>query len=534
MKIIHNTSASESAGQGQPNQLGAIESPRYSWKILIVDDEPDICALTRISLRDFIFADRSLEFIEARSAAEAITLLDHHQDIAVALIDVVMESDDAGLRLVEYIRKELGNLLIRLVIRTGQPGVAPERYIIDHYDIDDYKDKTELTSSRLYTTVRSALKAYRDLQIIDTNRLGLAQILRAAPAIYQLDPSSLSSFFSGMLIQLIGLCRLSHSTYMGSLEGVIATIDRDEFKVRAYTGQFASNPRFEEIHEQCVKAILLGEPLASLRDRAEVLPLTSGNKPLGYIYIEPLEALSEVDRSLIRIFAGQCSQALENHELHSSIISSFESAIDMLAEIAEYKDRATGGHVNRLDHYTKAIAMAMGIDEEEATLYGKASRLHDVGKVGVPDYILSKPSALTSEEFEIIKKHTVLGANILGHDPAFELARQIALRHHERWDGSGYPDGLLSAELPIATRIVSVADTFDALVSWRPYKQAWSIQKARDVIVEGSGTQFDPAVVSAFLQVLDNGGFDSVIERAGEFLLEDEAKDSGQQVQPDQ
>jgi putative two-component system response regulator len=136
--------------------------------------------------------------------------------------------------------------------------------------------------------------------------------------------------------------------------------------------------------------------------------------------------------------------------------------------------------------------------------------------VGIPDYILSKPDKLTVEEFEIIKKHTTLGANILGHDPAFELAQKIALHHHERWDGRGYPDGLMAADLPIATRIVSVADVFDALISWRPYKEAWSIEQARTAILEGAGTQFDPDVVTAFIQVLDNGGFDHVIKRAGE------------------
>lgn len=518
MKIIRNADTSEISGNDNPDQSRSKETIRHTWKILVADDEPDIRTLTRISLRDFTFANRSLEFIEAGSAAEAMTLLDLHHDIAVALIDVVMESEDAGLKLVEHIRHKLDNSLIRIVIRTGQPGVAPERHVIDNYDIDDYKDKTELTATRLYTTIRSALKAYRDLQIINTNRLGLERILQSTPSIYRLRHSSMSSFFNGVLTQVIGLCRLSHSSHIGSLEGIITTIDHNEVNVRAYTDLFADNSRFDEIHRQCVDAIVYGDPAISLRSKAEVLPLTVADQPVGYIYIEPIESLSIIDRSLIHIFARQCSQALENYELHSNIVASFESAIDMLAEIAEYKDKSTGDHVNRLDHYTQAIAIAMGISDEEARLYGKASRLHDVGKIGIPDYILSKPDKLTFEEFEIIKKHTTLGANILGHDPAFELAQQIALHHHERWDGGGYPGGLLSVELPIAIRIVSVADVFDALISWRPYKQPWKAEQARTAIAEGAGTQFDPDVVTAFLQILDSGGFDSLIERAGELF----------------
>ncbi|MEI6747176.1 MAG: HD domain-containing phosphohydrolase [Methylococcaceae bacterium] len=223
--------------------------------------------------------------------------------------------------------------------------------------------------------------------------------------------------------------------------------------------------------------------------------------------------------SSLHIFAQQCSQALENYELHSNIIMSFESAIDMLAEIAEYKDKATGGHVNRLDCYTHLIAIEMGVSEEEAKIYGKASRLHDVGKVGIPDYILAKPGKLTPDEFEIIKKHTTIGANILSHDSAFELARQIAAGHHEFWNGKGYPLGIKSNELPLSVRIVSVADVFDALVSWRPYKQPWTIEEARETIKDGAGTQFDATVVAAFLKLLDSGAFENVIKRAHEVLL---------------
>lgn len=518
MKIIRNTDTTLSTENSEKSLLPCFEESRYKWNVLIVDDEIDIRTLTRISLRDFSFSNQTLNFIEASSAAEAMELLKIHDDIALALIDVVMETDDAGLKLVEYIRNELKNSMIRIVIRTGQPGLAPERYVIDHYDIDDYKDKTELTAARLYTTVRSALKAFRDLQAIDVNRRGLERVLQATPAIYQLGYAPLSDFFNGMLTQIIGLCRLSNLSHIGSMEGAIMIIDDNEPQVRAATGQFIKNSRFEEIHQQCVSAILSGELASTLRYNTTVLPLIVSGKPVGYIYIEPIESLSDVNRNLIEIFAQQCSQALENHELHCNIIASFESAIDMLAEIAEYKDKATGGHVNRLDCYTHAIAVEMGVSEEDAKSYGKASRLHDVGKVGTPDYILAKPSKLTFDEFEIIKKHTTLGANILSHDAAFELARQIAGGHHEFWNGNGYPLGIESKELPLAVRIVSVADVFDALISWRPYKQPWAIQKAREVIQDGAGTQFDPTVVNAFLKLLDSGKFDYVIERAHEVL----------------
>ena len=215
MKIVRTPGASADTSPNPEllaKPLISPTAPRHNWKILVVDDEPDMRTLTRMNLKGFSFAERDLEIIDACSAARAREQLAAHPDIALALIDVVMETDDAGLRLVEYIRKELKNTMVRLIIRTGQPGLAPERYVIDHFDIDDYKDKTELTATHLYTAVRSAIKSYRDLRSIDLNRVGLQHVLMAAPDIYRISNRSLNQFFQGVLTQIIGLCNLSNSS----------------------------------------------------------------------------------------------------------------------------------------------------------------------------------------------------------------------------------------------------------------------------------------------------------------------------------
>jgi response regulator RpfG family c-di-GMP phosphodiesterase len=260
-----------------------------------------------------------------------------------------------------------------------------------------------------------------------------------------------------------------------------------------------------------VRAIETGQAAATLRQHSQILPLVMGQKPVGYIYIEPMEPLSSDDLSLVQILARQCSQALENFKLHENIVDAFDNAIDMLAEIAEFKDKATGDHINRIDRYTRLVAQAMGLSEAEANLCGTASRLHDVGKIGIPDHILSKPGQLSPGEFDVIKTHTNIGASILSHDAAFEMARDVAMHHHERWEGGGYPDGIPSKSFPLVTRIVSVADVFDALINRRPYKEPWPIRDARQAITEGAGTQFDPDVASAFLALLDQGRFDAVM-----------------------
>lgn len=499
----------------QPTEPSGVSSgPRHVWKLLVVDDEPDVRALTRLNLGGFAFADRELEILEAGSAYEARGVLQADPDVAVALIDVVMETDDAGLRLVEFIRTELGNTMMRLLIRTGQPGLAPERFVIDHYDIDDYKDKTELTASRLYTTVRAAVKSYRDLRTIEFNRQGLLRVLEAAPDIYRISNRSLNQFFEGVLTQIIGLCNLSESSFISTISGAIATFDDNDVTVQAVSGNLVSQERFDHIRDQCAQALLSGMPAEGLRKDAYVVPLLVGRKPAGFIYIEPTQNLKEADRSLIKMVAQQCASALENLRLHIDLEQSYDHVIDMLAKVAEYKDHTTGSHIRRIDDYTCLVAQELGIPEAQAAWMGKASRLHDVGKVGIPDAVLAKPGPLTDDEFALIRTHTHIGGSILQGDTVLALACDVALHHHERWDGLGYPEGRPAREFSLITRIVSVVDVFDALVSRRPYKAGWAPEDAVAEIQRGSGTQFDPTVVAAFTRMYQAGRLAPMIAAA--------------------
>ena len=176
-----------------------------------------------------------------------------------------------------------------------------------------------------------------------------------------------------------------------------------------------------------------------------------------------------------------------------------------LSMASEYKDEDTGAHIKRMSRYCAAIARRMGLDEStiETILY--AAPMHDLGKIGIPDLILVKPAKLDPVEWEIMKLHTVIGANILkGSDAAFiVLGETIARCHHEKWDGSGYPGGLKGTEIPIAGRIAAIADVFDALTSKRPYKEPFSVEKSLTIIMEGRGSHFDPDVVDAFFAIQD-------------------------------
>ncbi len=183
-----------------------------------------------------------------------------------------------------------------------------------------------------------------------------------------------------------------------------------------------------------------------------------------------------------------------------------EEILKLSARSAEFRDDDTGQHTQRVGQLVEEIARHMGLSVDEVNIMKKASTLHDVGKLGIPDHILLKPGRFTDEEFEQMKQHTRVGAEILSGSqfPVLQMAEVIALTHHERWDGTGYPRGLKGEEIPLAGRIVALADFFDALTHERPYKKAWSVEETIDEILRQKGKHFDPRVVDAFLEVVRN------------------------------
>lgn len=191
---------------------------------------------------------------------------------------------------------------------------------------------------------------------------------------------------------------------------------------------------------------------------------------------------------------------LKTQQLHQTRLQ----IIQRLGRAAEYKDNETGMHVIRMSHYARILGLAAGMSEAEADLLMNAAPMHDIGKIGIPDHILRKPGKLDAEEFEIMKTHTTIGGEIIGEDSSelLQLARVVALTHHEKWNGFGYPNGLAEEDIPRVGRIVAIADVFDALTSVRPYKKAWPVEEAVAFLHSGAGEHFDPQLVPLFINAL--------------------------------
>jgi response regulator RpfG family c-di-GMP phosphodiesterase len=484
------------------------------WRVLVVDDDPDVHAVTRLALRNVSFKERQLELYSAYSGAQGFQILRDTPDIALVLLDVVMESDDAGLVLARRIREELDNHSVRVVLRTGQPGQAPEQRVIIEYDINDYKAKTELTTQKLFTTVISSLRAYESLTMLERSRVGLGKILAGATNLYQLQ--SLRQFASGVLNQVSAILDVG-------ADGVLCVMSADSGApaVVAATGGYGALAESEVVPAEhaLLPAITRAfqEKRSLFEHPANVLYIRTQEGRELCLSVTPPWPLASVQRDLLQVFCDRIASAFDNLYVFGTLRKAQEATVLALADLAEGQDGSACGHVRRVQDLATRVAQAMkdaGVSDPELTvelidMIGLASILHDIGKVSVPPGLLNKPGRHDSEEQRVMRTHAEIGRAILARAAALVegpsylgYAAQIAGAHHEHWDGGGYPHGLEGRAIPLAARIVGAVDAFDALSHPRPYGAAWPDATALAHLREHSGRQFDPEVVAALLAVL--------------------------------
>ena len=470
------------------------------WKVLIVDDEKEVHTITKSVLASFSFQEREIEFFHAYSGKEAVEIIRQNPDIALVLLDVVMESDDAGLQAVKSIREELHNKTVRIILRTGQPGQAPEKDVIRDYDINDYREKTELTSGKLYSAVVSALRSYRDIVTIEQSRVGLTKIINASKALF--TEKSLILFAEGVLTQVVSLLHLPVNKEEGAVNNTcFVTLENGEFSVLASMGK--SNRISDDAAYLMYEAFEKKESF--FKGDVFIGFYESANKKTILLYLEGCADLSDIDKNLLEIFSNNISIAFDNLCLNNEMINTQSEIVRKLGEVIESRSNETANHVSRVANTAYILAKAYGLSEEEATKIKLASPMHDVGKVAIPDEILLKPGKLTDEEFEIMKTHAQIGWEIL-KDSEREILRAAALiarDHHEKWDGSGYPNGLKGEDISLYGRIIAVADVFDALGHKRVYKDAWPLDKIVQFFKEQRGKHFEPKLVDLLFENLD-------------------------------
>jgi putative two-component system response regulator len=207
--------------------------------------------------------------------------------------------------------------------------------------------------------------------------------------------------------------------------------------------------------------------------------------------------------------------ANELNKRRDKLVQQNRQTIGMLAKLVEGRDTDAGMHLQSIQHYSRALALHLGLSRREADEIAYASMVHDVGKANVPDAVLKKDGPLDRDEWAIMQAHTRWGEELLIENSDFEMAREVARWHHERWDGSGYPDGLSGEDIPFVARIVAVADVYDALISKRPYKEAWPPEKAIAELRRLSGSHLDPEIVAAFCHLWERGDIKRISDELG-------------------
>lgn len=495
------------------------------WTVLIVDDEEAVHTITRLVLAGLTFRNRPIQLLSAYTAQNGIELLRAHPEVALVLLDVVMETDDAGLRAVQQVREELNNVNVRVVLRTGQPGKAEERDVVVRYEIDGYELKTEQTSQNLVTVVIAALRSFELIRSTERNRAGLELIINATAEMSQLRTAR--AFAASALQNLQALFNRSGGAVFCAPSGRATGTDTSPVEVLAGTGPYTSwaarmlddaDPEGRiraEILQQGSEDPALPEHLAL----GTALVLKSPHLRSATIWVHDVYALDPIEKQLLGVFCSKIAVAFDNVQLIELFRKAQQATVVALADFAEYRDTDTGEHVLRVARTTDLLARdlhAAGkftteLDELLVEQIGLASMLHDVGKVSIPDAVLLKPGLLDDEERRLMQTHAGVGMRILaradrivGQRSYLTLAAEIAIGHHEWYDGTGYPHRVAGSKIPLSARITAVADVYDALTNARPYKEPWPTAQARAYIVERAGTQFDPAVVESFLRVLQS------------------------------
>ena len=487
------------------------QSPDYRYKVIVADDDRDVHTVTQLVLKNFHFEGAGIEFIDTYSGKETIQALKDHDDIAVILLDVVMEENTSGLDVVEYTRNVLKNDLTRIILKTGQPGVAPEEKVIIDYDINDYKSKAELTAQKFVTTLYTAIRNYRDLRKLANHKKGLEMVIESSADFYHYN--NLKEFFAGLLTQLNTLRNFHSDAFMAS---TLKNPDEDSFIAYSQENSFhliAGTGRFQEDLEKPLEEVITDIDLAGFLEATgekSIYYKKTGNCFLGYyrgfdntenlIYLEG--KIKDINEDMIRLFLTNFTFAFDRLFMNRKMISGMKQIIMMLGELIEYRDGETGSHVRRVSEMVLFLAEAAGKNNEECVDLSIASMVHDIGKIAISDSILMKPGKLTPEEFELIKQHTVTGHSILKGSglSTIRTAAEIALNHHEKWAGGGYPNNIPGEEIPWSARLTALVDVFDALANKRYYKDAWPEEEIFKLIAEERGISFDPELVDLLVR----------------------------------
>jgi response regulator RpfG family c-di-GMP phosphodiesterase len=478
-----------------------------TWKILVVDDDETVHEVTNLVLSSAEVEHRRLEMTSAFSSAEAKELLLANDDYCIAFVDVVMETEHAGLELVEWIRKDLKNKNIRLILRTGQAGSAPESRVIKDFDINDYKDKTDFTSGKMITTVYAGIRAYRDIMTIQRSLDAFKLLIKATHDL--LKVRQFRQFGSAALNNLLALMDVDSSALYIARTKVDFYDECSNFII-ACTGKYVcQTDDFESSDvDQNIKLLIqsaFDEKKHLVTDNYFVGYYENSTNSSSVLYIEFEDDADHFKAHLAELFATNVSLILESLAHQQEVERTQRELLYIAGDSIESRSAEKSAHVKRIAMICSLLAEKMELSADFIEAIRLGSPLHDIGKLAIPDHIIKKEEKLTERDWALIKTHPQVGFELLQKSTlgVSKLAAKLALYHHENWDGSGYPEGLSGTDIPMEARIMAVADVFDSLGSKRTYRDAWSEKKIIEYLTSEKSKKFDPELIDIVLNNQD-------------------------------
>lgn len=501
-------------------QVGSSSFLALPWKILIVDDDSGV----RESLVSYLDHLDSFESYQAANAFDALNMLQQLDRVDGVLVDINMPGMD-GIEFVGRV-KEMDRTIVAVII-TGYPSIdiivqamraGASDFLIKPFKLEQFKMAMErlvherriLVENQYLTNEVRAKKALeevnaklerkvREQAVLFTISNALSHV-RSTQELYQsvvrlactLTEAKRSCFWV-----------VNQETRSLVLMGAQGPYDHSLDEVPLSDNEFPG----VRVVKESLPLLITGNACSpasrglSSSGSQIFVPFNIRNEVFGVLFVDSLKeghGVNEEALFLLHILAERASLTVENLLLYESVTLNLHATLKALVRSLEAKDPYTKEHSQRVTDLAVRIAEAMGCSSDELESLRFAGPLHDIGKIGIRDQILMKPGKLTREEYEIIKAHPVIGEEIVGHLGLLPVEKWIVRHHHERWDGKGYPDGLVGRETPRLSRILAVADTFDAITSRRPYRSPWGAGDAIEEIKRNSGSQLDPEVVDAF------------------------------------
>lgn len=486
-----------------------------AYRILALDDDPTMT----LTLQTYF--ERSGYIVDVENDPYKAIERVKNDEYDILLLDFLM-TPICGDVVVEQIRRFNKDLYI--ILLTGHKSMAPPIKTIRELDIQAYYEKSD-RFDQLELLIESCIKSINQMRTIKEYQKGLSGMIETMPKIYALQ--DMERVVASILKTAVDLLDgesgfFALDTTLHSVKNTTATPDAPYY-IKTIGARLAPE---EKESLQALAKRLTGVSTWHDENHLVVPIIDEKRTPMGILGVALKEKAGYHQSQLLEVFARQATAVLSNARLNALVTQKNEqleqaytnlkdSYIEMISAmrlLVDAKDIYTCGHSDRVSFYAVHIAAAMGMDEDYCEMIRVAGLFHDIGKVGIPDDILLKRGRLDDDEYEIIKNHSANGARILSSISRFQNIVPLVRSHHERVDGRGYPDHLTGEDIPLGAKIISVADSYDAMTSNRRYRSSLGEKSAIDELIAGKGTQFDPEMVDIFVKILEeNNNFEQEV-----------------------